>query len=73
ELDFGDTWNSINDGNSSKYAYHTIKYDFKPASVAKSEQAELNVGSTQDVSITLPNVEVSSFDHCSVIHPKHMF
>ncbi|CAF1298079.1 unnamed protein product [Rotaria magnacalcarata] len=59
ELDFGDTWNSINDGNSSKYAYHTIKYDFKPASVAKSEQAELNVGSTQDVSITLPNVEGS--------------
>jgi hypothetical protein len=25
DLDFGDTWNSINDGNSSKYAYHTIK------------------------------------------------
>ncbi|CAF1197661.1 unnamed protein product [Rotaria sp. Silwood1] len=59
DLEFGDTWNSINDGNSSKYAYHTIKYDFKPASVAKSEQAELSVGSTQDVSITLPNVEGS--------------
>jgi hypothetical protein len=25
DLDFGDTWNSIIDGNSSKYAYHTIK------------------------------------------------
>ncbi|CAF2769474.1 unnamed protein product [Rotaria sp. Silwood2] len=59
DLEFGDTWNSINDGNSSKYAYHTIKYDFKPASVAKSEQAELSVGPTQDVSITLPNVEGS--------------
>jgi hypothetical protein len=33
--------------------------DFKPASVMKSEQAELTVGSSQDVSITLPNVEVS--------------
>ncbi|CAF0922805.1 unnamed protein product [Adineta steineri] len=56
DLEFGDTWN---DGNSSKYAYHTIKYDFKPASVIKSEQAELSVGPTQDVSITLPNVEGS--------------
>ena len=34
--------------------------DFKPASVVKSEQAELVVGSIQDVSITLPNIEVSS-------------
>ncbi|CAF0888708.1 unnamed protein product [Rotaria sordida] len=59
DLEFGDTWNSINDGNPSKYAYHTIKYDFKPASVAKSEQAELSVGPNQDVSITLPNVEGS--------------
>ncbi len=25
DLDFGDTWNSMNDGNTSKYAYHTIK------------------------------------------------
>jgi hypothetical protein len=34
--------------------------DFKPASVVKSEQAELTVGSIQDVTITLPNIEVSS-------------
>jgi hypothetical protein len=34
--------------------------DFKPASVVKSEQAELSVGSIQDVTITLPNVEVST-------------
>ena len=32
--------------------------DFKPASVMKSDQAELTVGSAQDVTITLPNVEV---------------
>ncbi len=25
DLEFGDTWNSTNDGNTSKYAYHTIK------------------------------------------------
>jgi len=25
DLDLGETWNSINDGNTSKYAYHTIK------------------------------------------------
>jgi hypothetical protein len=29
DLDFGDTWNSVNDGNSSKYAYHTIKCNRK--------------------------------------------
>lgn len=29
ELDFGETWNSISDGSSSKYAYHTIKCSFK--------------------------------------------
>jgi len=40
--------------------YDLDKYDFKPASVVKSEQAELTVGSSQDVSITLPNVEGSS-------------
>ncbi|UJR16499.1 hypothetical protein I4U23_003401 [Adineta vaga] len=60
DLEFGETWNSTNDVHSSKYAYHTIKYDFKPASVVKSEQAELTVGSMDDVSITLPNVEGSS-------------
>ncbi len=36
--------------------------DFQPASIFKSEQAKLTVGSTQDVSITLPNVEVRLFD-----------
>ena len=25
DLDFGSTWNAINDGSTSKYAYHTIK------------------------------------------------
>ena len=36
------------------------KDDFKPASVLKSDQAELTVGGIQDVSITIPNVEVIS-------------
>lgn len=60
DLEFGDTWNSSNDSNPSKHAFHTIKYDFKPASVLKSDQAELNVGSNEDVSITIPNIEGSS-------------
>jgi hypothetical protein len=29
DLDFGDTWNTVNDGNTSKYAYHTIKCNLK--------------------------------------------
>ncbi|CAF1676560.1 unnamed protein product, partial [Didymodactylos carnosus] len=34
--------------------------DFKPASVVRSEQAELSVGNAQDVSITIPNIEGST-------------
>jgi len=41
--------------------------DFKPASVVKSDQAELTVGSLQDVSITLPNVEVKSINKSLII------
>jgi hypothetical protein len=31
DLEFGETWNSISDGISSKYSYHTIKCNRKLA------------------------------------------
>ncbi|XP_038077028.1 ELL-associated factor 2-like isoform X2 [Patiria miniata] len=38
-------------------AFHTIRYDFKPASVDHSKEAVLEVGEGHEVNITLPNVE----------------
>jgi hypothetical protein len=41
-----------------KFICFSSSDDFKPASVIKSDQAELIVGENQDVTITIPNVEV---------------
>jgi hypothetical protein len=38
DLDFGDTWNSMNDGNTSKYAYHTIKCNKKNFSLFRKKK-----------------------------------
>ncbi|XP_063964644.1 ELL-associated factor 2-like [Lytechinus pictus] len=37
--------------------FHTIRYDFKPASVDHSREAALDVGESNEVNITFPNVE----------------
>uniref|UniRef100_A0A3Q0T1W3 ELL associated factor 2 n=1 Tax=Amphilophus citrinellus TaxID=61819 RepID=A0A3Q0T1W3_AMPCI len=42
-----------------KSAYHTVRYDFKPASIDTSCEGELEVGKGEQVTITLPNLEVS--------------
>ncbi|KAM9343875.1 ELL-associated factor 2 [Pholidichthys leucotaenia] len=44
----------------SKSAYHTVRYDFKPASIDTSCEGELEVGKGEQVTITLPNLEGSS-------------
>lgn len=41
-------------------AYHTIRYDFKPASIDTSCEGTLEVGKKDEVMITLPNVEGST-------------
>ena len=51
--------NSLRLRANSEFISRPYLDDFKPASVVKSEQAQLTVGATQDVSITLPNVEVN--------------
>uniref|UniRef100_A0A8C7A705 Transcription elongation factor Eaf N-terminal domain-containing protein n=1 Tax=Neovison vison TaxID=452646 RepID=A0A8C7A705_NEOVI len=40
-------------------AFHTVRYDFKPASIDTSCEGELEVGKGEQVTITLPNIEVS--------------
>ncbi|XP_029386502.1 ELL-associated factor 2 [Echeneis naucrates] len=44
----------------AKSAYHTVRYDFKPASIDTTCEGELEVGKGEQVTITLPNLEGSS-------------
>ncbi|KAF7215358.1 ELL-associated factor 2 [Nothobranchius furzeri] len=43
-----------------KSSYHTVRYDFKPASIDTACEGELEVGKGDQVKITLPNLEGSS-------------
>ncbi|CAH2305020.1 ELL-associated factor 2 [Pelobates cultripes] len=40
--------------------FHTIRYDFKPASIDTSCEGDLEVGKGEQVTITLPNIEGST-------------
>ncbi|XP_030563440.1 ell-associated factor Eaf [Drosophila novamexicana] len=55
ELKLGATFNPKN----TSTAFHTIKYDFKPASVDTSRMATVDVGSNNQVTVTVPNLESS--------------
>ncbi|XP_030375355.1 ell-associated factor Eaf [Scaptodrosophila lebanonensis] len=59
ELRLGETFNSRNKST----AFHTIKYDFKPASVNTSRMATVDVGSNNEVTVTVPNLESSGVPH----------
>ncbi|KAJ7345893.1 hypothetical protein JRQ81_001843 [Phrynocephalus forsythii] len=41
-------------------AFHTVRYDFKPASIDTTCEGELEVGKGEQVTITLPNIEGST-------------
>ncbi|XP_055481044.1 ELL-associated factor 2 [Psammomys obesus] len=41
-------------------AFHTVRYDFKPASIDTSCEGSLEVGKGEQVTITLPNIEGST-------------
>ncbi|KAG7463881.1 hypothetical protein MATL_G00181420 [Megalops atlanticus] len=43
-----------------KSAFHTVRYDFKPASIDTACEGELEVGKGEQVTITLPNLEGST-------------
>ncbi|XP_069111828.1 ELL-associated factor 1-like [Argopecten irradians] len=58
ELKFGGSFDS-----KSKEAFHSIRYDFKPASVDTTKDALLEVGEGHQVSITVPHVEGSGTTH----------
>ncbi|XP_033251436.1 ell-associated factor Eaf-like [Drosophila miranda] len=59
ELKLGSTFNPKN----TSTAFHTIKYDFKPASVDTSRMATVDVGSNNQVTVIVPNSESSGVPH----------
>ncbi|KAK3732228.1 hypothetical protein RRG08_067271 [Elysia crispata] len=46
-----------------KVAFHTIRYDFKPASVDTNKEACVEVGGGNQVTVTVPHVEGSGSSH----------
>ncbi|XP_031550559.1 ELL-associated factor 1-like isoform X2 [Actinia tenebrosa] len=50
---------SLNQNAKQEYAFHTIRYDFKPASVDSTKASELVVGDKSEVTITVPHIQDS--------------
>jgi len=54
-------------GNSfdpkSKIGYHSLRYDFKPASVDTSKEAHVEISNGSQVTVAVPHVEGSSTSH----------
>ncbi|XP_012527433.1 ell-associated factor Eaf isoform X2 [Monomorium pharaonis] len=57
ELKLGPSFTS----NSTKF--HTLKYDFKPASVDDSKEARVDVGSDNTVTVTVPHLDGAGTPH----------
>ncbi|KAL5007464.1 hypothetical protein ScPMuIL_016270 [Solemya velum] len=49
--------------NKSRVAYHSVRYDFKPASMDSSKEACVDVGEKQQVTVTVPHVQGSGTTH----------
>ncbi|XP_053373050.1 ELL-associated factor 1-like isoform X2 [Mercenaria mercenaria] len=47
----------------SGVAYHSIRYDFKPASVDTTQEAQVDIGQGHHVTLTVPHVEGSGKAH----------
>ncbi|GAB1604858.1 ELL-associated factor 1-like [Argonauta hians] len=46
-----------------RVAFHSVRYDFKPASVDVTKEAALEVGEKNQVTITVPHIESSGTTH----------
>lgn len=50
---------SFTNPNNARTMYHTLKYDFKPASVDVHKEATLETGSNSQVTVTVPHLDGS--------------
>lgn len=57
ELKLGSTFTNPN----PRTVFHTLKYDFKPASVDTSKPATLEVGTNKQVTVTVPHNGANNF------------
>ncbi|KAK7110499.1 ELL-associated factor 1-like [Littorina saxatilis] len=48
---------------NSRVAFHSFRYDFKPASVDTSQEAKLEVGEGNQVTVTVPHVQGAGTSH----------
>ncbi|XP_076648475.1 ELL-associated factor [Halictus rubicundus] len=58
ELKLGPTFT-----NNRSTAFHTLKYDFKPASVDVSKVARVDVGSNNTMTVTVPHLDGAGIPH----------
>ncbi|XP_046613584.1 ell-associated factor Eaf isoform X1 [Neodiprion virginianus] len=49
--------------NKKSTAFHTLKYDFKPASVDVSKMAQVDVGSNNTMTVTVPHLDGAGTPH----------
>ncbi|KAJ8680350.1 hypothetical protein QAD02_016137 [Eretmocerus hayati] len=49
--------------NDKSTAFHTLKYDFKPASVDPSKMATVDVGSNNMMTVTVPHLDGAGIPH----------
>ncbi|XP_015597577.1 ell-associated factor Eaf [Cephus cinctus] len=58
ELKLGPTFT-----NNKSTAFHTLKYDFKPASVDVSKMARVDVGANNTMTVTVPHLDGAGIPH----------
>lgn len=58
ELKLGPTFTS-----NKSMAFHTLKYDFKPASVDVSKMAKVDVGTNNTMTVTVPHLDGAGIPH----------
>ncbi|KAG8035703.1 hypothetical protein G9C98_001131 [Cotesia typhae] len=63
ELKFGSSFNNNSGSNGDKTSFHTIKYDFKPASVDVSKMATVEVGPNNMMTVTVPHLDGAGLPH----------
>lgn len=63
ELKLGRSFSS-----SSGSAFHSIRYDFKPASVDTSKSANVEVGEKNQITVTVPHIENSLSQNSGTAH-----
>ncbi|GAB6020013.1 hypothetical protein CHUAL_002763 [Chamberlinius hualienensis] len=58
---------------NSQQAFHTFRYDFKPASVDTKKMANVEIGSSNQATVTVPHIEGSGIAHTVFKGPRRPY